>query len=171
MIVALLSLLMIASCLQADWRVGTIHNHSDLVLDSAYYMKGKKPKKIEKVSGWLKASHDKKGAPIDVHYKVAADASGMSFIKTTSGHHIVFDSKSAFRVHYPKPKDSETTKYVGRDSCHPDSDNYCARVFIQKGDQGPHIAVATHAYQKEGDLFHLRLLGQKGDYTMYLHSQ
>lgn len=166
MIGFLLSLLMMGSCLQAHWKVGTIHNHSDLVLDSAHYMKGTKTKKIEKVSGWLQDSHDKKGAPIHVNYKVATDASGMSFMKTTSGHHIVFDSKSAFRVHYPKPKDTSSAKHVGKDSCHPDKDNYCARVFIQKGDQGHHIAVATHAYQKEGDLLHVKLSGEKGNYVV-----
>ncbi len=165
------------------WKLGQVHNYSDLALDSAWYVK-KEAKgflqltKITTLSDRLKKAHhaQARGILINFDYKVALDSSGCSLIQAGGSYVITFDHLSAYRAHYPKSKDTSSKKHLGKEACHPSKHNYCARVFLEKGlvkDDSIHLSDKplihiAHGYVKDDEIFDLLIQGHHGKYEFSL---
>lgn len=163
-------LFLINSFSHGVWKVGTIVNSSDLVLESAWYEKPALTKITHLTTKLQQAKDLPKPTSIDFNYTVAETASGHSIIKAQNGYQLTLDDNLThfIRSGRTKVKKKCVSKYLGRHKNY----RHLAQVFLEVSSAGDSrlkdVKCFVHGYEQDSAVFNIVLSGANGNYKIEL---
>lgn len=175
-------LLLMSSALCATWKLGNLINESDLVFESASYIKPKQ-KQIEHLTDVIAKSNQAQSKTIPINYTVADTSKGHSLIQANNGFRISVDGNATHSYLWERAstKANRKKKAVGKENADPKKRclagkmpdphkfSYTARAFVEQlpsDNQINVVACAAQGYAKEGVVFNIIVSGTAGRYSV-----
>lgn len=173
-LLVMVALLFCCCNLWADWKLAAIYTdqQSDLKLDGAYRLKGKK-KVSTFVDKRIKSAQLKPVIMVD--YMVPVDTRSQGFLcislhdlKNLS-FSLCFDSKATHSIEWKRMKSQELAPNASNEGCSIEDGNFCAQAYLKSAD-GTVIAQAKHSYnvEQKGIEFDVTIYGKAGSYQLEL---
>lgn len=136
------------SVVQSSWKIGTITKPVDLTIESAWYLKGGKPKQITGLTSKLVSQ--KAQSVINVHHRVGDKTGECAYMiaRSQSGkrYKIVYDGPSVYAVYSGRTKTKGGSRAgVGKKQVDVHKYDYMARVFLYELDTSEYENPLTYA--------------------------
>lgn len=163
-------LFLMSSFVSGVWKVGTIVNSSDLVLESAWYEKPSLTKITHLTTKLQQSKSLPKPVSIEFNYTVADTANGHSIIKAQGGYQLTLDDNLTHFIQSGRTKVKRkcVSKYLSGHKNY----RHLAQLFLEVlspgDDQLKDVKCAVHGYEQDTAVFDIVLSGAKGNYAITL---
>lgn len=169
-VVVSIVLVFMNSLVFGNWKVGTIINSSDLVLESAWYEKPSLTKITHLTTKLQQAKSLPKPVSIEFNYTVADTAKGHSIIKAQDGYQLTLDDNLTHFIQSGRAKVKKkcVSKYLSGHKNY----RHVAQLFLEVlspiDNQLKDVKCAVHGYEEDTAVFDILLSGARGNYTIVL---